>query len=98
MVSVSERDAELSEYIKNGYDNSSEVHGTTPGKSSFRVEQHTLLDFANHAVAHEESSVRGLMNRINSLVAPNSGPFRSRSIFVMLKDALNVSRTSVYLK
>lgn len=88
MDGVAVRDAELSDYIKNGYDNSTELLGTTPGRSAFRVEAHTLLDFANHAVAHEESSVRGLMSRINSLVAPTSGPFRSRSIFVLLKDAL----------
>ncbi|KAK3909359.1 Mycobactin import ATP-binding/permease protein IrtB [Frankliniella fusca] len=88
MTGVGDRNAELSDYIKDGYDNTTELLGTTPGKSAFQVEAHTLLDFANHAVAHDESSVRGLMSRINSLVAPASGPFRSRSIFVMLNDAL----------
>lgn len=85
------RDSELSEYIANGYDNSSEVIGMSPSKTAFRIESHTLLDFANHAVAHDESSVRGLLNRINSLVAPSSRPFRAKSIFAMLEDALVVS-------
>lgn len=95
MSGVAERNGELSDYIKNGYDNSSELQGSVPGKSAFRLEAHTLLDFASHAVAHDESSVRGLMSRINSLVAPNSGPFRSRSIFFLLKDALNEQGTGV---
>lgn len=89
MNGISVRDAELSDYIRNGYDNSTELQGSIPTQTAFRIEAHTLLDFANHAVAHDESSVRGFMSRINSLVAPSSGPFRSRSIFVMLKDALS---------
>jgi hypothetical protein len=74
-------------YVQRGYNNETE-------DATWQVERQTLEDFVSTVVSHGSSSIRGLLERIHSIVAPQSGKgsqLQSPGIFSQLTDAMHVS-------
>jgi hypothetical protein len=74
-------------YIQRGYNNETE-------DEKWLVERQTLEDFVSTVVSHSSSSIRGFLERIHSIVAPQHGmgsQLRSPGIFSQLADAMHVS-------
>jgi alkaline phosphatase len=75
-------------YIQRGYYNKTE-------DIEWQVERHTLEDFVTTVVSHGSSSIRGLLERIHSIVAPQQrkgSRLQGPGIFEQLKHAIHVSR------
>jgi len=74
-------------YIQRGYDNETE-------EGKWRVERETLEDFASTVVSHSSSSIRSLLERIHSIVAPQQrrgSRLQGPGIFAQLTGAMHVS-------
>jgi len=81
-------------YIQRGYDNETE-------EGKWRVERETLEDFASTVVSHSSSSIRSLLERIHSIVAPQQrrgSRLQGPGIFAQLTGAMHVSLSWVNLK
>ena len=74
-------------YIKRGYSNETQ-------DAKWLVERQTLEDLASAVVSHSSSSIRGILERIHSILAPQQ---RKRSqlqrpgIFSLLAEGMHVS-------
>lgn len=90
MGRVSSADMVLNRYIQRGYSNETE-------DANWLVERPTLEDFVSTVVSHGSSSIRGLLERIHSIVAPEHGmgsQLQSPGIFSQLTDAMHESRSN----
>ncbi|KDR07959.1 hypothetical protein L798_01614 [Zootermopsis nevadensis] len=87
MNRVDTSDTQLNRYIQRGYNNETD-------DAKWQLERHTLEDFVTTVVSHGPSSIRGLLERIHSIVAPNErkgSRLRGPGIFAQLTRAMHVS-------
>ncbi|XP_069676227.1 uncharacterized protein [Periplaneta americana] len=93
MSHIDIKDLELKRYIRRGYDNTTE-------EGKWRLERHTLENFATWVVSHEPSSIRSLMDSIHYLFVPNKfrekrSPLLGQGLFTQIKDIMQESRTNM---
>ncbi|XP_069676285.1 uncharacterized protein orion isoform X1 [Periplaneta americana] len=95
MSQIDIADLQLKRYIKGGYDNATE-------QGKWRLEQHTLENFATWVVSHHPSSIRGLMDRIHYLFVPQKfrqaeerSPLLGSGLFAHILDIMQESRANM---
>ncbi|XP_069676205.1 uncharacterized protein [Periplaneta americana] len=86
---------QLKRYIKWGYDNVTE-------QGKWRIERHTLENFATWVVSHNPYSISGLMDSIHHLFVPQKfrkeeerSPLLGQGLFIHIKDIMQESKTNM---
>ncbi|XP_069695079.1 uncharacterized protein [Periplaneta americana] len=93
MSHIDIKDLQLKRYIRRGYDNATE-------QGKWRLERHTLENFATWVVSHQPSSIRGLMDSIHYLFVSHKfrekrSPLLGKGLFTNIKDIMQESRTNM---